>query len=146
MISDAHNATPSPWLLVQCDGQTWRGTPRICHVSRVRNQDILAKELTKGYAGRSLFSRHWRAQPGRVSPAWDQLARHALLCPPNHLSRMGSYLSLMGPRPPPYFLPNPRVPWHTTNRSHDADRRDEPDLAHAPDHTFRGAYFARDKM
>lgn len=96
----ALHATPPrhPACLPVLDGQGRAGhsrsAPRICHNSKVRNQYILAKELTKGYAGRSLFSRHWRAQLCTISPAW---AQHALRCPPNHLSRMRSYLSLMGP-------------------------------------------------
>lgn len=39
-----------------------RGVPRICHASKFRKQDRLAKELTKGCAGRTRFSRYWRAQ------------------------------------------------------------------------------------
>lgn len=111
-----------------------RGVLRICHTCKVRKQDILAKESIKGCAGRRLFSRHWRAQlclnlpkprpgiPGLPCSTHVASGPDEVVSKPN-----GALTTALFPHKVPRTLA-------TANRSHDADKRDEPDLAYGPDH------------
>ena len=106
----------------------------------VRKQDILAKELTKGCAGRMLFARHWRAQLRTSLPSSGPPCQACLAVPTQPIEPDEVVSKPNGGLTTALFpLQLPRT-LGTTNRSDDADKRDEPGLAHAPDHPLQGTF------
>lgn len=88
-----------------------RGVPRICHTSKDRNQDILAKELTKGCAGRTLFSGHWRAELCANFPSSGPAHQACLAVPAQPFEPDEVVSKPNGALTTALFLPSSRVPW-----------------------------------
>lgn len=123
-----------------------RGVPRICHTSKVRKRDILAKALIKGCAGRKLFSRHWRPKLCMNFPSLGPEFQSRLAVPAQPFEPDEVVSKPNGALTTALFPPQLPSTLATANRSHGADKRDEPVLAHGPDHPFRCTFFAMDEM